>query len=75
MSGKCFFSPLVLHRSVVFRVAKGPAGKDSVEVVTSAIPGHWSLWSEDQEFGASLGYIVNLCSKYKQNTGHGGIHL
>lgn len=63
-----------LHRSV-FRVAKGPAGKNSVAVVMSAIPGHWSLWPEDHEFGASLGYIENLCSKYKENAGHGGIHL
>lgn len=63
-----------LHRSV-FRVAKGSAGKDSVEVVMSTSPGHCSLWPEDYKFGTSLGYIVNLGSKYKQNFGHGGAHL
>lgn len=74
-----FFSLAPSRKSLcsgsVLRVAKGPAGKDSVEVVMSTIPGNWSLWPEDHEFGASLGYIVNLCSKYKQNIGHGGVHL
>ena len=64
MSGKCIFlfsfPPRKSLHGSVFRVAKGPAGKDSVEMVMSAIPGHWSLWPEDHEFGASLGYIVNF---------------